>query len=927
MSTGRLSPPAGFRFDISRLKEYILQDVDFRGEVISTFSFTGKKREREMSENKKPDIIDAEEEEKGNSFMVKVATFIVDRRNLFFLLFVIAIIFCVIASGWVKVENDLSAYLSEESETRTGLNLMDEQFITYGTAKIMLTNITFDKAQEVADEIDARNDVAMITFENDEKHFNNFSALIEVTFIYPEDDDRALEALDDIEASLSDYDIYVSTSMGDATAEIINKEMNTVSILVAIVVVSVLIFTSQTYAEVPVLILTFGASALLASGTNFLFGTISFVSDSVTVVLQLALSIDYAVIFCNRYKEEHLSLPIREADIVALSKAIPEISSSSLTTIGGLIAMLFMQYGIGPDMAICLIKAIFFSLLSVFVLMPGLIMIFGTLMDKTKHKSFIPKIPFVGKFAYYTKFIMPPLFVVVIIGAAIFSNKCPYVYGYSTLETPIKNDVQIANEMINESFGEENFVALVVPAGDYAREKKLITELEGMEQVDRITGLSNTEAMSGYTLTDKLTARQFSELLGLDYEIAELAYMAYAVDDENYAKVINGLSNYSVPLIDMLMFVYEEVDEGYVTLDDDLFDTLKTAHDQMSLAQDQLQGKDYSRMLVYLNLPQEGEETFTFLNDLHDIGHKYYPDGNILVVGESTSQYDLKKTFDRDNIVVSVVSILAVLAVLLFTFMSAGMPVLLIMVIQGAIWMNFSFPYLQHQNLFFMSYLIVSSIQMGANIDYAIVISGRYLELKDKMSKKQAMIDTMNFAFPTIITSGMMMALAGFAIGMMTSDATICSIGQCLGRGTLISIILVMFVLPQILLLGEKVIDKTSFSVSVPIRLTRNFGVMRIDGNVQGHINGTIVGEVHAVVRGEINAFVSSMQKLDADDGENAEMLIEEKMEAATGEVKEVKEFTDVSDDPPENKDDGIEGDSEDKTEDETEDKEVRDDE
>ena len=448
-----------------------------------------------------------------------------------------------------------------------------------------------------------------------------------------------------------------------------------------------------------------------------------------------------------------------------------------------------------------------------------------------------------------------------------------------------------------------------------------------MEQVDRITGLSNTEAMSGYTLTDKLTARQFSELLGLDYEIAELAYMAYAVDDENYAKVINGLSNYSVPLIDMLMFVYEEVDEGYVTLDDDLFDTLKTAHDQMSLAQDQLQGKDYSRMLVYLNLPQEGEETFTFLNDLHDIGHKYYPDGNILVVGESTSQYDLKKTFDRDNIVVSVVSILAVLAVLLFTFMSAGMPVLLIMVIQGAIWMNFSFPYLQQQNLFFMSYLIVSSIQMGANIDYAIVISGRYLELKDKMSKKQAMIDTMNFAFPTIITSGMMMALAGFAIGMMTSDATICSIGQCLGRGTLISIILVMFVLPQILLLGEKVIDKTSFSVSVPIRLTRNFGVMRIDGNVQGHINGTIVGEVHAVVRGEINAFVSSMQKLDADDSENAEMLIEEKMEAATGEVKEVKEFTDASDDPPENKDDGIEGDSEDKTEDETEDKEVRDDE
>ena len=155
-----------------------------------------------------------------------------------------------------------------------------------------------------------------------------------------------------------------------------------------------------------------------------------------TIVLQLALSIDYAVIFCNRYKEEHATLGIREADIVALSKAIPEISSSSLTTVGGLIAMLFMQYGIGPDMAICLIKAIFFSLLSVFTLMPGLIMLFGPWMDKTKHKSFIPKIPFVGKYAYATRFIIPPVFVVIVIAAMLISNKCPYVYGYSTLTTP-----------------------------------------------------------------------------------------------------------------------------------------------------------------------------------------------------------------------------------------------------------------------------------------------------------------------------------------------------------------------------------------------------------------------------------------------------------------------------------------------------------
>ena len=114
-------------------------------------------------------------------------------------------------------------------------------------------------------------------------------------------------------------------------------------------------------------------------------------SNSVTSILQLALSLDYAVIFCNRFKEEHQTLPIREATIIALSKAIPEISASSLTTIGGLVAMMFMQFKLGPDMAVCLIKAILFALLAVFVVMPGLLILFGPLMDKTQHRSFIPR--------------------------------------------------------------------------------------------------------------------------------------------------------------------------------------------------------------------------------------------------------------------------------------------------------------------------------------------------------------------------------------------------------------------------------------------------------------------------------------------------------------------------------------------------------
>ncbi len=804
------------------------------------------------------------QEEEGNA-MIKVATFIVDRRNLFFLLFGIAMIFCVIAMGMVNVENSLPAYLPDSFETSLGLDLMKKEYTTYGSAKIMVSNIVYEDAKNLSDKIAERDDVSMVTFDETPDHYNNFSALYDVTFKYEDTDQRSLDGLADIEESLSDYDIFVSTSMGNAAADTIAKEMQVVSALVVVIVLAVLFFTSQTYAEIPVLLLTFGAAALMSGGTNFILGTISFVSDSVTIVLQLALSIDYAVIFCNRYKEEHEKLPIREADIIALSKAIPEISSSSLTTIGGLVAMMFMQFGIGVDMAICLIKAILLSLVAVFLLMPGLLMIFGPWMDKTKHKSFVPKIPFVGKLDYHTRFLVPPIFIVVIIIAFLIQNKCPFVYGYSEIETPIKNDTQIANEMISETFGDSNFVAVNIPAGNYEKEKKLIQDYLACPEVKSAQGLANIEAMDDYCLADKLTAREISELLELDYEKAELLYMAYAVNDKNYAKLVNGISTYRVPLIDMIMFAHDEVEEGYVTLEDSMKEKLDDAYEQMNIAKKQLQGENYSRILVYLNLPEEGEETFNFLDQMHTMANKYY-EGQIFVIGEATSQYDLQKTFSRDNTVVTIISILAVLVVLLFTFKSAGMPVLLILVIEGAIWINFAFPTIQNDNIFFMTYLIVSSIQMGANIDYAIVISGRFMELKDKMSHKDAIIETMNFAFPTIITSGSMLAMAGISIGMLTSDGAICGIGQCLGRGTIISIFLVMFVLPQILLIGAKIIDKTSFEVSVPLVIERDMGLMRIDGTIQGQINGTIIGEVHAFVRGDVRAFIQSgnIERLDA---------------------------------------------------------------
>ena len=799
-----------------------------------------------------------ETKETGSSFMEKLSTVIVDKRNLIFLLTIILLVFSAFSRNWVEVESDLTYYLPSDSETKQALDIMDEQFTTYGTAEVMVANITPEQAAALEPKIKEIKGVQSVDYDETTAHYNNLSALYSITFAYSEDDEACLDSLEAVKEYLSDYDLYVDTDLGNTQQETIDHEISVIMVYVAIVIVIVLLFTSKTYGEVPVLILTFVVALVLNQGTNFLMGKISFISNSVTSILQLALSIDYAIIFCNRFKEEHRLLPLREAVIVSLSKSIPEIGASSLTTIGGLVAMLFMQFKLGPDMALCLIKSILFALLSAFVVMPGLLMLFGPLIDKTGHRSFVPKISFVGKFAYATRHVVPILFVALAVIGCRLSSDCPYAYGYGLISAPKLNETQIAENMIDDNFSTKNLMALVVPAGDYDKERAILDELEQYDEVDSTLGLSNVEAMGGYMLTDRLTPRQFSELTDLDYEVAEFLYGAYAANHENYGKIVGGLSTYSVPLIDMFLFLYDEVQQGYVTLDDELQSTLDDAYTQMTNAKLQLQSEQYSRMLIYSTLPVSGDETYAFTDTVTAIAQKYYPGEKVYLAGDSTNEYEFEKSFAVDNKVVSIVSILIVMAVLLFTFNSAGMPVLLILVIQGCIWINFSFPTITGKYLFFLGYLIVSSIQMGANIDYAIVIASRFQETKAKMHHRDAIIETLNFAFPTIITSGSILSISGFLIGRMTSEPVIAGIGESLGRGTVISIIMVMFALPQILLIGSKVIDRTSFAVPNVIHRHAADGRIRLDGVVHGEIHGTVSGVVRAIVDGDVNVTVIS---------------------------------------------------------------------
>ena len=801
-----------------------------------------------------------EKKKKGNLWLT-VATFIVNKRKAIEILFVLAIIYSVLCINKVQVNQDITSYLPADSETRQGLSIMDEQFMTYGSAKVMLANVTFNQADSLVDSLENVDGVKEVAFDDSSDHFKGTNALFDITFSGTSDEQVSKDALNSVKDILADYDVYVSTEVGseESSAESLAKDMNIILVLAVVVIVAVLLLSTKAYLQIPVLLITFGVAAILNMGTNYWFGTISSITNSIAVVLQLALAIDYAIILCDRFMEEHETLDAEEAVKVALSKAIPEISSSSLTTISGMVAMMFMQFRLGYDMGIILVKAIILSLISVFFLMPGVLLIFAKGIDKTHHKCYVPKITIVGKFANKTKYIIPPLFIICLVFAFMKSNNCQYIYDISSIVSAKKSESKIAQETIEETFGASNQLVVMVPKGDYESEHKVVKKLQNLDYVTSALALSNVSINDEYVLTDKLSPRQFSELVGIDREVVEVLYMAYAYNQEQYGPVVTGIDDYDVPIIDMFLFLYDQYKEGYVTLDSNLDEKLTTLYDTLHDAQLQLQGSDYSRLVLNISLPVEGQETYDALEEIRGIAAQYYSKDSVILVGNSTSDHDLESSFASDNIIISVLTALFVMIILFFTFQSAGLPVLLVLTIQGSIWINFAVPSIEGQTVFFIAYLIVSAIQMGATIDYAIVISNRYLQLKQQMPLKEAITETLNQSFPTIFTSGSILTCAGFLIGEIASDATVASIGVALGRGTLISIILVLFVLPQILLMGDIIIEKTALTMNITRPQREVAGRVRVTGHVRGYVQGEIDADIQGTFQGQMKVSVDSV--------------------------------------------------------------------
>ena len=759
----------------------------------------------------------------ADHLMMRLAAFIVNKRKAFLVLFLVACVYSAFSISKVTIINDITEYLPDTTETRQGLDIMETEFTTFGTAQVLAANLTYETALSLADKLEEIDGISSVSFyrEGDDAYedaqltdyYKDAAALYTLTFEEEEDTPRSQAAMAQVRQALEGCDTWVYTTVDKDDAASLREDMKVIMAVVVAVILLVLLFTSGTYTEIFIFLVVFGVAVLLNMGTNYWFGEVSFVTNTVGAVLQLAMSIDYAIILFHRFMEEREHMEPLDAITTALSKAIPEISSSSLTTVSGMVALMFMQFGIGMDLGRVLTKAILLSLFTVFFLMPALIVMLSDVIDRTRHRSFVPSIRLWGRFVVRVRYLTVPLFLAVIAAGYVYASRCPYIYDINSIESAKQNEYLTSKERIQQTFQVTNTMALLVPKGDYEKEAAILERLEQMDEVDTALGLANVEVSDDgrYILVDKLTPRAFAETADMDLEQVRLLYQFYALKHEQYSAFMKNLDEYRISIIDLVDFIYEQKESGGLDFDQELSEEIDDLHQAVCDAREQLEGEHYDRLVFTMKGPVEGAEVFAAVDRIRDMAHEYYKE--VYVVGDATSNYDLSSSFQTDNVMISVLTALFVGVILLFTFQSAGLPVLLVLTIQGSIWINFSIPELTGTTMYFLSYLIVSSIQMGATIDYAIVITSRYLALRKCMpDRKQAAVEALNQAFPTIVTSGTIMICAGFAVGYLTSNAVIASLGTALGRGASISVILVMTVLPQLLLMFDKWIDKTELT-------------------------------------------------------------------------------------------------------------------
>lgn len=742
----------------------------------------------------------------------KSASFKVKYRWAIVGVFIVLSVAAAVAIPFTKIVYDVSTYLPEESSAAIGLNVLKKEFDDKGMTYAVIPDVNVQNAKAIAREFSEVEGVAAAVFDESVSYnAETSSALITLTFTDHDSTPGCFSTMERLIKAGKEYDaVFVGQSASSYYTKLETEEsILKIGVAIVAVILVMLILTSKSYFEIVPMLLNFGVAVLLNMGTNFLFNGISYISNLVSLVLQLALSIDYSVILMHRYMEECESgSESKQAAIDAQRKGIPEILSSSLTTIAGLGALMLMTLDIGVEIGLALAKGIIFSLFTVLLFMPALLVLFDKPLSRSRHKSFMPNIVKPTKGILKGRKVIVPVFLIVVILAGVGQSFNTYSFNMNGGAKIVEGQ----KAAVEAGFGTMNTLVVVLPDdGNAEKQREVAKYVTSFDVVDSSTALSTMEIAEGVYLTDMVGKEDIGSVLA-----------AVSGGEENYTEMFSSVgksffSDYcaargldaekdKVMLIDLLLFLPE-----HKTMRSLVPEEYLERIENLAYAKSNLTSGNYVRMTFNINAGVEDKKAFSLIKELKTGLKNYYEE--FYLTGETVVCYDMAEYFPKDNRNISLFTLAFILIILFFTFKNLFLPFLLALAIQGGIWINFVIPFLAHDPQCFIGYLIITAVQMGATIDYAIVLTNRYYSLrKEGADRAQTMAESLNAVFPTIITSGVILTVTGFVLAI-ASSGVVAAMGSLLGIGTAISVGIVLLVLPSMLLVTEKIADKCRFNV------------------------------------------------------------------------------------------------------------------
>ena len=668
---------------------------------------------------------------------------IVNHQKLIIAVFLILFLICACCKQFIAVNYDMNDYLPPESASTQALDLMEREYEGgIPNARVMIQNVSVPQALEYKEKLLVVDGVTDVTWLDDaasvtvpletldtdtvETYYKDGNALFSVTI----DDEKRIEAVNAIREIIGDDNSMTGSAVTTAVATTSTvNEVRTIAVIGVAFALLMLILTTTSFAEAFLVLAGLGVAVIINSGSNLIFGEISFVTNAAGNILQLAVSLDYSVFLLHRFAEcRQTTANPKKAMVQALTMSTTSILSSGLTTVIGFLALCLMQFQIGPDLGLALAKGVAISLITVFTFMPALILCTYKLIDKTRHRSFMPNFKGFGRFVCHIMMPLVIVFAILIVPSYLASNANSFYYGASHI---FGSDTQLGSdtEKIEDAFGKRDTYVLMVPKNSTATQTELSEALHAIPQIKSILSYVDT--------------------------------------------------------------VGETIPEQYL--------------DNGTLSK--LNSDNYTRMVLTIDTAYEGDETFNLVKTIRNTAEDYYP-GEWYLAGEGVSTYDLMNTVTADMVNVNLVAIGAVFLVLLVTMRSLVLPIILVLSIETAVWLNLAIPYFINQSIFYIVYLIISSIQLGATVDYAILLTERYKEMRQTYTKRKAVVQTISAVSVSILTSASVLTIVGFLLGIISTHGLLSQLGYVLGKGTLCSLAIVLFVLPGLLSMFDRLIIK-----------------------------------------------------------------------------------------------------------------------